>query len=416
MNVLWLSPTPCNAKKILQDKLPIGGWLESLEYELKERKNINLSVCFFCDKQIKPFFFEGVHYYPVYRSIPKNKVKALMTRYKHLIFPPKDDVSPFLDVIKMVNPDVIHIHGSESNYGLIQCHTDVPCILSIQSIINPYSEKFFSGIPLAEASKHERLFDKLILSSAKRQYHMFKKIAKNEKIIYANTKNIMGRTDWDYRISRILSPKSRYFHGDEILRPLFYINRWNKTSFSQPLQIVTTMSGGLYKGLESVIKTAEILTDYGLKFKWNIIGQSVNDPYVQMNKNWLKVDYNSINIFLMGRKSADKLVSILLSSDIFCQVSHIENSPNSLCEAMLLGMPIIATMAGGTDSLLTNKVDGIIVQDGDSYSLAGAILEMSKNFNQASAYGINAYNKAFQRHNQTKITDEVIGAYNAIIK
>ena len=118
----------------------------------------------------------------------------------------------------------------------------------------------------------------------------------------------------------------------------------------------------------------------------------------------------------MGRKSADKLVSILLSSDIFCQVSHIENSPNSLCEAMLLGMPIIATMAGGTDSLLTNKVDGIIVQDGDSYSLAGAILEMSKNFNQASAYGINAYNKAFQRHNQTKITDEVIGAYNAIIK
>lgn len=40
--------------------------------------------------------------------------------------------------------------------------------------------------------------------------------------------------------------------------------------------------------------------------------------------------------------------------------SHIENSPNNLCEAMILGMPCIATDAGGTSTLLSNMKDGLL--------------------------------------------------------
>ena len=414
MKVLWYTLTPCNALTILQDNIVTCGWLQSLENVIKQNRDIELSICFLYNKKMLPFKHEGVNYYPIYKANPKNKIKALITRYTYFLWGEKENLKPLLDVITTVNPNIIHIHGSENIFGLVQQYTNIPCVLSIQSIINPYVEKFFSGIPLSEASKHERLLDKLALSSSKRKYNSFLKLAENERKIYKYTKYVMGRTDWDYRISRILSPDSYYFHGDEILRPQFYNNTWNKDSFNEKLQIVTIMSNGLYKGLDSVIKTAKILTKYGLNFKWIII-QKENDSYVKLNKSWLKEDFSTINISFLGKKKETEIINILLQSDIYCQVSHIENSPNSLCEAMLLGMPIIATMVGGTDSLLLNKHEGILVQDGDSYSMAGAIVELKENFTLSLSYGHNAQKRARNRHDPSKIANEVISTYKTII-
>ncbi len=39
----------------------------------------------------------------------------------------------------------------------------------------------------------------------------------------------MGRTDWDRRITAVLSPGAMYFHCDEILREEFYTSAWSKS-------------------------------------------------------------------------------------------------------------------------------------------------------------------------------------------
>ena len=53
------------------------------------------------------------------------------------------------------------------------------------------------------------------------------KMAKIESFYLKNSKNIIGRTDWDRQITRILAPKSNYFVGNEILRDNFYEEKWN---------------------------------------------------------------------------------------------------------------------------------------------------------------------------------------------
>ncbi len=99
---------------------------------------------------------------------------------------------------------------------------------------------------------------------------------------------------------------------------------------------------------------------------------------------------DNLNIKLLGGSGEREISQLLQSADIYCQASHIENSPNSLCEAMLIGMPVIASYAGGTPSMLDNEQEGLLFQNGDAHALAGAILQMSHNFRFAAACGQKA--------------------------
>jgi glycosyltransferase involved in cell wall biosynthesis len=82
---------------------------------------------------------------------------------------------------------------------------------------------------------------------------------------------------------------------------------------------------------------------------------------------------------------------------------------------MILGMPCITTLAGGTTSLLKDKKEGLVIQDGDPWSLAGALLEILDHPEVASKYGENARITALARHDPEKIVKDLLGIYNSII-
>ena len=65
-----------------------------------------------------------------------------------------------------------------------------------------------------------------------------------------------------------------------------------------------------------------------------------------------------------------------LKSQVFVLPSSIENSPNSLGEAMLLGAPCIASDVGGVRCLMTHGVEGLIYPADDPHLLAYDICEM----------------------------------------
>jgi glycosyltransferase involved in cell wall biosynthesis len=82
---------------------------------------------------------------------------------------------------------------------------------------------------------------------------------------------------------------------------------------------------------------------------------------------------------------------------------------------MILGMPCISTFVGGVGSLITDKVNGILIQSGDPWCMAGAILELLSNQDFAEKLGNNARNLALQRHDRERITQGLINIYNNII-
>ena len=414
MKILWFTNTPCSAVEKLGLNINAGGWLRSLEDEIKKNPNIELGICFYSYNKIEPFVHNGTRFYPVYRKSKNSKLKRA---YKRLVPDNNDvhEVSSLLQVIADFKPDVIHVHGTEDNFGLVQMQSDIPVVISMQGILSPCAAKYYSGIPENIARRHEGLLTKWIGSGTTRSYTLFQKDAERERRILNSAKFIIGRTEWDKRVTGVLAPKAQYFIGNEILRKPFYENRWAKTAFSKPLQIVTTTGGAIYKGFETIVSAAEILSETDLIFSWKVIGLNEDSNTVNIVKKWKKIQLRNLKIKLLGTLDEKAMVDTLLQSDIYCHTSHIENSPNSLCEAMILGMPCIATYAGGTCSLLQDDEEGMLVQNGDPWAIAGALIEFKKDPDKAFLYGNNARKRALDRHNKDKIVNNTLEIYRNIL-
>lgn len=82
------------------------------------------------------------------------------------------------------------------------------------------------------------------------------------------------------------------------------------------------------------------------------------------------------HVVFTGSLNAQQMKERYLKSQVFVLPSSIENSPNSLGEAMLLGVPCIASDVGGVRCLMTHGVEGLIYPADDPHLLAYDICEM----------------------------------------
>lgn len=420
MKILWFSLSPCGSVRRNNSKYVIQGWMVSLEDEIKKCKDIQLEVAFFSDRKEEPFIFDGVKYYPMYRNIFDTS-KGVNRIRERLVSQHKKDakVLPLmLDVVNQSKPDIIHIHGTEEAFGLIAEHIkDIPIVFSIQGLLAPYSEKYFSGMPDKDIYKYESIKDKLKRVSYRDEYKSFCIRAAREISYLEKAQYVFGRTFWDEYITGLLNPRRKYFIVDEILRSPFYKVKWQKKDYkSRRYKIISTISGGIYKGFETVLKTAQLLKRYAnFDFEWIIAGYNNQDKWVQIAEKLTFIKSSEVNIAFKGRIDAGELSSLLENSDVYVHVSHIENSPNSVCEAMLVGMPVIASFSGGTGTLLDNEREGILIQDGDPYAYAGAIVKIHSHFDMAQKLGDCARLKAINRHNPNRISHQLFKAYQEII-
>jgi len=151
-----------------------------------------------------------------------------------------------------------------------------------------------------------------------------------------------------------------------------------------------------------------------IDYEWRLAGLHITDDVVKIAAGSTgKPISKSINF--MGKLDEQPLLDGLLHSHIYINISHIENSPNSLCEAQILGLPCIATFAGGTSSLLEDNKEGILIQDGDPYSMAGAIMELWDDYDKAIAFGKNSRERALRRHDPLKITNDLLEIYKNVV-
>lgn len=413
MRILWFTNTPSLAAEHLQDNGVSGGWIVSLEKQLSLKSNVELGVAFhFADRVMDSYLINKTTYYPIAQTPVKGKILGLKKRWLHKI-EKESVVEKYLEIINKFKPDIIHIFGTENNFGLIIPKTKIPVIIQIQGNLTVLQKKWFAGISFNSILHHTQWKDLLFGYGIFHQYYHFRKRSEREKSVLKQCKYIIGRTEWDKRITRVLSPNSTYFHCDEILREDFYAGQWIKTTNNKPI-FVSTLSPTTYKGLETILEAAILLKQNNIQFEWQIAGIQGNEEIIQIIEKSYKLKFSDNNIVFCGSVNATELLSLLLQADCYIHPSHIENSPNSVCEAMLLGMPIIATYAGGTSTLINNGFEGVLIQDGDPYSLAGAIIEIIENREIAVKMGHNARKTALNRHNPTIIVNDLINIYQSI--
>ena len=408
MKVLWFCNTPGLASQHLNASTVGGGWITALQTKVAAHPDIDLGYVFYHDSPMDAFTHGQTQYFPIKR-IGSNKWKRLAHRYTGKV-EYKENLAAFLQVIERFKPDVIHIHGTENPFGLIIPHVqDIPVAISIQGNLTVYEKKYFAAMQppsfwgMLDAHKRQVL----------QAFSAFRKKAVIEREILQHCLHVFGRTDWDRRISKTLAPNSQYHHIDEVIRPGFYALQWQAASQpQQKVKILTTASDSLYKGFETVLETCQLLSNIGFSFEWSVAGLNPGDHSVALCKQATGIqNLENINLKLLGKLNEEALTKAMLSTNLYAQVSHIENSPNSLCEAMLMGLPIVATHAGGTSTLVENNHSGVLVQDGDPYALSGALIELANNPEHAGQLGQQAQRDAHLRHDPDRILNALLKAY-----
>jgi len=414
MRVLWLTHTPSGASDHLKVTDPGRGWIGSLEGLIKDQDDITLGIAFFNDKQKDKFVIGKTTYFP----IAFKHQGALGKLYQRVFSDLYDtNVDQVLAVIADFKPDVIHLFGTESGIGDVYDFVEIPIVVHLQGLVKPYLYNWFpKGISQKNIYFSSSWRARILRRGTYFEYKLFQKRAEREARIINGTKYFFGRTSWDKNYLELYGKGAGYIHCEEVLRPSFYQNVWQKPNHNF-YKLVTTINPQIYKGFEIILETARLLS--GIKdfaFEWHIIGIEQQNEIVSMMEAITNLKYKNFNVIFRGPKTELELVKELLSADVFIHPSHIDNSPNSVCEAMLLGMPVIASYVGGIPSLIEDRHNGVLYNSNDPYELASKILLTVKDKELIAELSKNARATGIDRHDHEQIRSTVLATYNRIIQ
>ncbi len=417
MRVLFLAYTyPVPFETVLERAGSGCSWVDSLIDAIKTDRKVSLAIGVpVVDDQLLSKSIDGITIFGLPALLPSSFTQKIKAKITYAIEP--EEINDFaLKAIDLFKPSVVQVFGSENPFGLLSYRTDLPLIIHIQGILNIWKHKWFVALSPEEQFKYTSLFDLITKKRGLRyEYRLFLKRANREIDILQKCNYYMGRTGFDRRTLLSFNSEANYFHCEELIRSEFFEHKW-KSHPGDEINCVSIIKGTSYKGIDLLIETARLLRDKGdFRIRFNVCGVSADEEIARMLKAKFKIDYEDLGIRFIGRLSVNGLIEQLCKADIYVHPSYIENSPNSVCEAMALGMPVISTNTGGVGDLITSGVDGLLVQEGEPYSMAGAIIEILRDYDHAGLMGINAAQKALERHEPGKTIRNLYSIYRAVI-
>lgn len=392
---------------------PGGSWIAMLAKGLTEAGH-EVGLVGFSKESFFAFENGNIKLYSLI-SQRNNPVSRLFYNITHSITE-STNINEYKKIIEDFGPAIIQIFGTESEHALnvYALQIQIPTIIHIQGLANPC----FLTWSKASVSNPYIFFKSKILKTIRgsgffHDYYRFKKIAEREKIILSKTKHLMGRTLWDKSVAAVLAPNANYYHCDEIMRDEFQNSKWEFQSRSEII-ISTVINENIYKGIDTIFETVNILEELNVNYRWNIIGIKTNSQLVDLFKFKLKSKKHLSKLNFTGIKQSNEIVDILLNSSVFVHTSHIDNSSNSVCEAMQLGIPVISSNVGGINSLIEDGKTGLLFSDGDAYRLVSLIQSINKQ-DIASHISKNAREISLIRHNSTRIVGDLMKIFKIVI-
>ncbi len=361
------------------------------------------------------------------------------------------------EILGKAGPDVVHCFGTEFPHTLAMCRAfsdKKRLLITIQGICHEIGEIYEADLP-GKVAHRATLRDILKRDSLMQQKEKFYLRGKNESEALRLAENIGGRTEWDRVYVKRKHPGVRYFEMRETLRSDFYEGIWSREKCEEH-SIFLSQGDYPIKGLHyMLLALPDILREIPDAHVY-VAGNSIT-AHRSLKEKLKLSSYGKYLLQLMKQYGLENKVTFLgrldsaamkeryLKSHLFVCPSAIENSPNSLGEAMLLGMPCVTADVGGIPSIFTAGEDGIVYegcrskeQYGDgvefkdqsagvrkdageqgeleriSRELGAAVLEMWRDEDKLKVYCQNARAHALRNHDRQENYRTTIEVYNAI--
>lgn len=412
MKLLWLcNMMPGKVKEAISgDKEASGLWVDRMLSGLRQQKDLTIRIL--CPGDGVRGALDGACSYSTFSlGLPYDYRPQLEEDFRR--------------ELREFQPDVIHIWGTEYAHTLAMvnaCEQEdllESTIISIQGLCSVYAGHYAEG--LSESLCRGYTFrDLLRRDNIAAQRKKFVMRGELERKALQKAHHVIGRTDWDRACTRQINPRAQYHFCNETLREDFYEGRWGYDTCRKH-RIFASSCAYPVKGFHYLLEAfPEVLRHYP-DATIAVTGQDLTripayrlGSYQKYLLRLMKEKNLLGKVEFLGGLSARKMKEAYLEANVFVLPSTIENSPNSLGEAMLLGVPCVAADVGGVSNMLTSGKEGFIYQPTASYMLAYYIEKVFAMQDQAVSLGRAASAHAGKTHDYQTNLDDLLHIYRKI--
>lgn len=409
MNILWTTNVimPEVAKRLgIGSKHPVS-WIEAMSAKLKLQKGVALAI--------------------VSRA-PVSKIEVCdLEGIKYILLPNDCNKVDYWDeVFTLFNPDVIHVYGTESDqsYQLLKKHGDKPIMISLQGILTEYHHHYYAGVDIHDMIRFTTLRDVLRKQGFFAGRKDFIRRSKKEQELLKMAKNVEGRSTWDKVSALNINPGLNYYYCPRMIRAPFYDGGWDISKVERH-SIFVHQGNYPVKGLHFVIPALAKLKKMFPDVKLYISGQDLYHPTAKYT-NILPYGYSQYLRYLIkkydvrdaisftGHLNAVDLASYLKRMNVVVLPSSIENAPNSIVEAQLVGVPVVASFVGGNMEMVHHDDDGYLYCYNEPNMLAEYVCRIFEDDELAKEFSQKARIRTLQKHEPEKLVNTLLDIYSKI--
>ncbi len=414
MKLLWLcNMVPGAVKKAITGKEGNGLWVDHVLQDLRSREDLIIRIYCPYASVVSGELDDRCSYHTFHPKLP------------HQYLPELEDW--FQKQLTEFQPDVIHSWGVEYAHALALANAAEKAgfldhmAVSIQGLCGFIAGHYCEGIP--HSVQHSHTFrDLLRQDNIAQQQKKFYLRGELEKQTLRKVKHIIGRTHWDRACTASVNPDAQYHVCNETLRTPFYQDVWQYESCRKHLIFAPGCSypvKGFHHLLEAFAQVAKHYPDAAIA----VPGKSYlnADPLrcgsyqkylAKLTRRYGLED----KIEFLGSLDAEGMKHAFLEANVLAMPSTIENSPNALGEAMILGLPCVAADVGGVTTMMTHGPEGYVYQSTAPYMLAHYIEQVFALEDRAETLGLAARSHALKTHDPEKNLQDLLNIYHTISK
>lgn len=345
-----------------------------------------------------------------------------------------DTETDFAHVLQKEEPDLVHIWGTEfpQSHALAMAADPRKLLVTIQGCLEVIKDHARAGIP--ESVCRDTMLHKFLRRLRKGgqaidlQKKSFEARAGLEVETLRRAKYIHGGSAWGNAVAKTINPNCITQDANLILRSGFYAApRWEIDSCEEHTiyALCTYPLKGFHKLLEAMPTVLERFPDakiiapglglsrrpyQGLRkiimdavpdYQWYL--QSILDKYGL----WDRVEFTSY-------LTEEQVRAQLYRANVFVSPSAMENQSTALGEAMLLGIPCVASRVGAMEEMIDSGEDGFLYDFDNTEALAEGICRIFENRDLALQFSQKGRLHAARTYDREKNCRDLLNIYESI--
>lgn len=388
MNVLWISNIPFGPLCELpgQSKATSGSWLDAAFASLEHVEGLNLTIVTVSRVKERTEIKLGKHYFILLPGGFPFEYDCNATNNK----------KEWDSISREFKPDLIQVWGTEYTHGYLalQVMQEIPSVIYMQGLMGQIARYYLSGISPKDLRQSITLRDILKWDWIRMQQSNFRKGSLYEAKMIQIAGNVIVENKWCETHCKAISNACNVYKSKLSIKEDFFNEKWNPKQMI-PFTIMSNAGGYPIKGLHVLLKALSIVIKKYPNVQLLIPGEDSlfeNSFFEKLKRNgYSKFIVATItklklrnNITYLGKLTSKQMAKQMAMSNVFVLPSSIENHSSTLIEAMVVGVPCIASYVGGVPEYVNHEANGLLYRFEESEILASYIDKIFENLDFAT--------------------------------